>query len=239
MYSRPGYGDSNTAIGRQVATAAQDTALIVTALGHDGFVTAGWSGGGPHALACAALIDGCKAAGVIAGPAPRDAEGLDWLAGMAQDNLDEFDLAGLGGEEFDAFLETVASSVPLLTNASDIAGALGDLLTARDVEAVGAHGIGEYLLAAIQGAVRVGTTGWRDDDVALLTPWGTNPSDISKPVLIWHGTEDRMVPYSHAEWLVSHIPGAVLKRADGEGHLSVASEAVPDIVAFLAGAAGL
>src|SRR5580658_3573538 len=91
LYSRPGYGASTPDPGRRVCGAAADLAAVLDGLGVAEFVTVGWSGGGPHALACAALLPGrCLAAATMAGVAPYQAEGLDWLAGMGAENLEEF-----------------------------------------------------------------------------------------------------------------------------------------------------
>jgi pimeloyl-ACP methyl ester carboxylesterase len=70
---------------------------VLDGLGARQFVTVGWSGGGPHALACAALLPGrCLAAASLAGLAPAQAEGLDWVAGMGPENVTEFSAAGQG-----------------------------------------------------------------------------------------------------------------------------------------------
>ncbi len=87
-YSRPGYGGSTprTAPGRYADDVTESVAVL-DALGIDEFVTLGWSGGGPRALACAALLpQRCRAAASLAGVAPYDAPGLDWFAGMAEEN---------------------------------------------------------------------------------------------------------------------------------------------------------
>ena len=100
VYLRPGYGDSERCPGRAVADCAADTAAIADWLGVERFYTAGRSGGGPHALACAALLpDRVIAAATIAGVAPEDAEGLDWLAGMGQEEHRRVrgDAGGRGG----------------------------------------------------------------------------------------------------------------------------------------------
>src|ERR1022692_2058517 len=98
LYARPGYGKSDPQPGRQVADAASDVAAILDQLGAANFVTAGWSGGGPHALASAALLpERCLAVATIAGVAPYAAAGLDWLAGMAADHVPEDGAAAAGG----------------------------------------------------------------------------------------------------------------------------------------------
>jgi pimeloyl-ACP methyl ester carboxylesterase len=95
MYARPGYGESTGQPGRRVAAAAADAVAVLDGLGARQFVTVGWSGGGPHALACAALLPGrCLAAASLAGVAPAQAEGLDWVAGMGPENVTEFSAAG-------------------------------------------------------------------------------------------------------------------------------------------------
>jgi pimeloyl-ACP methyl ester carboxylesterase len=179
------------------------------------------------------------AAAVVAGPAPRDAAGLDWSAGMAQENIEEFGLAEIGGEEFETYLETMASGVQALATPADAAAGLGDLVTDKDREAIVSGGVGDYFIAAFRQATLTGADGWRDDDRAFVADWGVELSTIAKPVLIWHGSEDRMVPATHGEWLADRIPGAELRRAHGEGHVSLAPEALPDVLDFLAKAAGI
>src|SRR5437763_6896651 len=112
VYSRPGYGTSTAKHGRSIADDVKDVEAILGELGAEEFVTIGWSGGGPHALACAALLpDRCVAAATIAGVAPYRAEGLDWPAGMGAENVAEFGAAARGGETLDRFLEEAAGDL--------------------------------------------------------------------------------------------------------------------------------
>src|SRR6516225_272473 len=116
LYARPGYEGSTPDPGRQVAGAAADLGAVLDALGAAEFVTVGWSGGGPHALACAALLPGrCLAAATMAGVAPFTAEGLDWLAGMGEENVTEFGAAAAGEEALTAFLEPEARALAAIT----------------------------------------------------------------------------------------------------------------------------
>ncbi|MGI8446514.1 MAG: alpha/beta fold hydrolase [Streptosporangiaceae bacterium] len=97
MYARPGYGGSTGQPGRRIADAAADITAVLAEVGAQQFVTVGWSGGGPHALACAALLPGrCLAAASLAGVAPARAAGLDWTAGMGPENVTEFKRPGRG-----------------------------------------------------------------------------------------------------------------------------------------------
>jgi pimeloyl-ACP methyl ester carboxylesterase len=84
VVDRPGYGASTRLPGRGVAAAAGDLAVLVGHLGWDRFAVWGASGGGPHALACAAgLGDRIVRCACVVSPAPFDADGLDWLDGMS------------------------------------------------------------------------------------------------------------------------------------------------------------
>ena len=98
-FNRPGYGSSTRLPGRAVADVAADAATVLDHVGARTAVTIGWSGGGPHALACAALLpDRIEAAATIAGVAPYPADGIDYLAGMGAENVEEFN-AALEGED--------------------------------------------------------------------------------------------------------------------------------------------
>jgi pimeloyl-ACP methyl ester carboxylesterase len=219
VFSRPGYGESTPRPGRSVADVAADTAAVLDALGADRFVTVGKSGGGPHALACAALLpERCAAAASVAGVAPFGAEGLDWLAGMGQDNLDEFGAAQEGPDELARFLED-QGKVLATVRASDVAEALGDLLSDVD-RSVLTGDFAEFTAASFRRAVLHGIAGWRDDDLAFVRDWKFRPGD-GAPVAIWQGGQDRMVPYAHGEWLAEHVPGARIHLLPDEGHLSL------------------
>src|SRR3954471_22673877 len=105
-YDRPGYGDSTRARDRRVEACVADVTEIADALALDTFATWGISGGGPHALACAALLpDRVTAAALLASPAPFDADGLDWLKGQAEDNVNEHLTAAQGADELRELLE--------------------------------------------------------------------------------------------------------------------------------------
>ena len=89
-YDRPGYGGSSPQPGRTVADCASDVRAICADLGIDRLAMWGASGGGPHVLACAALLpDLVAAAATLASLAPFDADGLDYFDGMAPENVDD------------------------------------------------------------------------------------------------------------------------------------------------------
>jgi pimeloyl-ACP methyl ester carboxylesterase len=220
LASRPGYAGSTALPGRTVADAAADTIEILDQLGHSRFYAVGWSGGGPHALACAALVpDRCLAAATIAGVAPYEAAGLDWLAGMGPENVEEFSYALEGGAPFDEFLTQSASAARDVTG-SQIADELGGLLSAADRNALSEE-MAEFLAAAMRAALSSGIEGWREDDLAFVRGWGFDVEAPGAPVAIWQGDQDNMVPAAHGAWLAGHVPGARRWLLSGEGHLTL------------------
>ena len=202
-YGRPSYGGSTPLPGRDVASAARDVARIADELGIARFATRGASGGGPHALACGAVLaDRVTGVVCLAGLAPYTEE-LDWFAGMAAPGGLR---AALGGRderarfaETDEFDETS--------------------FTAADWEAL--RGAWASLGADAGRADAAGPDGLIDDDVAFVRAWGFNVAQVGAPVLLVHGGEDRVVPPAHADWLLAHCPRGELWLRPRDGHVSV------------------
>jgi pimeloyl-ACP methyl ester carboxylesterase len=232
MYSRPGYAGSSPRPGRTVADAAGDVAALLDALGAERFLTVGWSGGGPHALACAKLLpDRCAAAALIAGVAPYGADGLDFLSGMGAENVEEFGAALEGKAALTGYLDTQSATLAHVQG-SEMAAGFGDLVS--DVDRAQLTGeFAEYLAESFRTALQTGTAGWRDDDLAFVTDWGFRLDDGRVPVAVWQGGQDRMVPYAHGEWLAEHVAGAEPHLLPDEGHLSLAVGAIEEIMADL------
>jgi pimeloyl-ACP methyl ester carboxylesterase len=219
-FSRPGYATSTPQPGRTVASVVADTAAILDALNEEHFLTIGWSGGGPHALACAALLPNrCTAAATLASVAPYGVAGLDWLAGMGPENIEEFGAAMDGEERLNPYLEREAALLREVTG-SDVAAALGGLVSEVDKRALTGD-YAEVMAQSFRRAVSAGIAGWRDDDLAFTRPWGFDLNTIRVPVAIWQGDEDRMVPFAHGKWLAANIPGARSRLLPGDGHLSL------------------
>jgi pimeloyl-ACP methyl ester carboxylesterase len=231
-YSRPGYAGSTPRPGRSVADAADDVTAILDALGADTFVTLGWSGGGPHALACAALMpDRCAAATSLAGVAPYPAEGLDWLAGMSTENIEEFSAAFKGERALTPKLELMARDLETVRG-TEVAAALGGLVSDVDKAALTGE-FADTLAEAFRRSVSTGIAGWRDDDLAFARNWGFDLETIQRPVAVWQGGQDRMVPFSHGQWLAAHIPTARVQLYPDEGRLSLGGASLDRIVADL------
>jgi pimeloyl-ACP methyl ester carboxylesterase len=219
-YCRPGYAGSDRQPGRNVADCALDAATIADQLGIERFYTAGQSGGGPHALACGALLaDRVLAVATTASAAPYGAEGLDWLGGMGKENVEEVAAYEEGEEALRVFIEAEAEKLRSVA-ADDILEALGDLVSAPD-RAVLTGAFAESQAASLHTALSNGIWGWFDDDQAMLGDWGFDLGAIDVPVTIWQGEEDRMVPFAHGEWLAENVRGARAQLLAGEGHLSL------------------
>jgi pimeloyl-ACP methyl ester carboxylesterase len=214
-YDRPGYGGSTERVGRTVADAASDAAAVADALRVERFAVMGHSGGGPHALACAALLGSRVTAAVaVSALAPPDAEGLDWYDGMIPSGVTSLRAAAAGREAKARFeAEHGADYDPRFT-AADLAALAGDWSWFETVLAPDAPGL-------------------LDDDISYTSPWGFDPARIARPVLLLHGEADGIAPPSHARWLTSRVPDAELRVTPDDGHLSVLGHA-PDALAWIA-----
>jgi pimeloyl-ACP methyl ester carboxylesterase len=223
-FSRAGYGGSTRHVGRSVADVATDVTALLDHLGVERCVTLGASGGGPHALATAALLPE-RVTGVLclAGVAPWEADGLDFLAGMGEDNLEEFALALRGEDALRPWLADQARDLREATPAQ-IVDSLTSLLPQVDRDAIldprGA-GLGEDLAASFAEALRRDVDGWVDDDLAFTRDWGFDLAALGAPAFVWQGDADLMVPASHGAWLAQHVPGAAAHLLPGEGHVSI------------------
>jgi pimeloyl-ACP methyl ester carboxylesterase len=217
--SRPGYGNSTRQPGRSVVDVVADTDAVLAALGATRCLTMGWSGGGPHTLACGARLGAAAAVLVVAGVAPYGADGLEWMAGMGEDNVVEFTAALRGEDQLRPYL-TEQGEVLRDIGAADIVASMESLLPDVDRAALTGE-FGEDMAASFREAVCTGVDGWLDDDLAVATPWGFGLAEISVPVMIWQGSADLMVPFAHGQWLASRLPAAAAHLEEGEGHLSV------------------
>jgi pimeloyl-ACP methyl ester carboxylesterase len=232
--SRAGYGGSDRDAGRRVVDVVADTAAVLAALGAAESVIAGHSGGGPHALACAARLPGVRSALVIAGVAPADLLGDAFLTGMGEENVIEFGTAARGEAALRPYLDEQRSQLADATPEAIIAS-LATILPDIDRAAMSDE-LGDDLAAGMAEGLRLGVDGWLDDDLAFLAPWGFALDEIDVPVSIWQGDADLMVPFAHGEWLAARIPGVDARLLPGEGHLSIAVGAIdPMLDALLAG----
>jgi pimeloyl-ACP methyl ester carboxylesterase len=210
-YDRPGYGGSTRLSGRTIASAAADVAAVADALGLDRFAVAGHSGGGPHALACGALLpDRVTAVAALSSPAPLVADGLDWFANMAPAGAAELRASTAGRTALENHLASADFDPDVFTPA--------DHAALSGTWAVLGDNAGAAMNAGLDGLV--------DDDLALVNPWGFDPAQITAPTLFVHGVRDRMIPSEHGEWLANRCrPRAELWLSPQDGHVSILSRA--------------
>ncbi len=218
--SRPGYAGSSRRRGRSVLSAARDVADVLDSLAIDRFVALGWSGGGPHALASAVLPgERCRAVAVLAGVGPYRMAGVDFLAGMGDENVAEFAAAASGEATLRAWMERHAAAFRAVTGPS-LAAAFGGLVPPVDRDIL-QGAFADELAATVRRALSPGFDGWIDDDLAFMRPWGFELDRIRVPVTLWQGELDLMVPAAHGRWMSERIPGARLAAAPGHGHISL------------------
>jgi pimeloyl-ACP methyl ester carboxylesterase len=235
-YSRGGYGASPRTAGRSVADEAAISAALADYMGHERFFTVGWSGGGPVALACAALLgDRVRSCVALASIAPRVEVGPAWDGFWTPPQLAEWD--ALSGGDLGSLIGDFEEAVAIFSR-----------MTPRRLAAVGGppdqrairHGAAEHiqpgLVRSMRRAVSRGYFGYLDDNLAQARDWGFRVADIRVPVIVRHGELDRLVPIANGRWLADAIPGAKASFHQDAGHGSIALPWA-DVVADLVGAA--
>jgi pimeloyl-ACP methyl ester carboxylesterase len=231
-YDRPGYGGSSAQPGRSVGDAATDVAELLDALDVGRFASTGHSGGGPHSLACAALLpERCVAAAALASPGPYGAEGLDWLEGMGELNVEEFGLALAGPEALEPAIRRNQAEM-FAAGPDELRDALLTVLSPVD-QAAFTPEVGQFMYSVMAEGAGERIEGWRDDDLAFAKPWGFDPADIQVPVLLLQGVHDLMVPPGHGRWLAARIPGVEAEVSGSDGHITLAVSRIPDVHAWL------
>jgi pimeloyl-ACP methyl ester carboxylesterase len=226
-YDRPGYGCSDRHARRRVVDAARDVAAVADVLGLDRFAVVGRSGGGPHALACAAVLcERVTACAALVSFAPRDGRGLDWLDGMVALNRESFasyegPLARYLATHTDALRDRAYLDQVLTPQASSADRAILADPAIRSLmdENFGRAAHDRALVSAGDGSGHV-VAGWLDDLLAIAKPWGFELDAIDQPVLLWHGEEDGFAPVAHARWLGARIRKAQLAVEPGAAHFT-------------------
>jgi pimeloyl-ACP methyl ester carboxylesterase len=222
-HDRAGYGRSDRHRGRNVADEAADVAAIADELGLETFGVSGGSGGGPHVLACAALLpDRVVRAVCIVSVAPLGNPGLteeEWLEGMDAENVKEFNWARAGEDVLTRELEQEQKRIEerVAVDPSTILDTF-ELSESDRAELARPEVMQVISESSAEQAVN-GVGGWVDDDLAFLRPWGFDVGTITVPVLVRYGLTDVLVPPAHGEWLAANVPGAIVEVETSAGHM--------------------
>lgn len=220
VLDRPGYGTSTRLAGRSIRDVVADVVAVADALGWDRFPVWGGSGGAPHALACAALLpERVTRCASVVGPAPFDAQGLDWFAGMSAGNVEEFERAAAGEAAYRPLVRRLAEEAVAAVEAGGVQVAADYDLPAADRRALqarlGEDGYRDRMRATYLG----GVDGWVDDCIAMTRPWGFELTAVEVPVSVWYGADDVLSPRAHAEHLLSVLHGAERRELAAGGHV--------------------
>lgn len=217
-YDRPGYGGSDLAADRSVASCAQDVQTIAETLRIERLAMWGYSAGGPHALASAALLDDLVAAVAVLGSlAPPGAVSLEEAEGSDNEGL-ATDHAALRAELEHRCVEMLGATPETMVRVLQE----DEVLSAADSDAL-TPALAAYLCEVYKVGLAPGVDGWCDDYMAIEKPWGFEIDQIRMPLLVLHGRQDRFVPFAHGEWLAAHVPDAEAWLSDEDGHLTLAN----------------
>jgi pimeloyl-ACP methyl ester carboxylesterase len=213
---RPGYGLSPPLANRDIYAQAADVEAFADHLGLDRFLVVGWSFGGPLALAAGArLPDRIVGVGTIASIAPIDGAGLE---GMGERSF--LELARRDPDELRAQMKDLAASMrqdPATASLSMI----GPLLNDADIEFTLRPEVNPFMMADLAESARADYAGYADDCIAQVADWGFDLTDVSVPVRLAHGTDDRIIPIRHSRYLADVLPKASFTEHQGDGHISV------------------
>jgi pimeloyl-ACP methyl ester carboxylesterase len=236
-YDRPGYGQSGVHRGRSVADAALDVLAIADELNLDSFSVVGRSGGGPHALACAAsekLQPRMRSIAVLVPLAPADADGLAWYDGMSDSNTEEYSTASDPAATKTVAKDLIGRANRIRHDPEFLLRLLHPELTEPDRQIVEDVGIRQLLTDTYAEALRLGAKGWIDDVLAFRKPWGFRLGAIRTPTLLWHGQDDVFSPAAHTRWLASQIPGryCTVELQEGAAHFDAVG-VLPRVLTWL------
>jgi pimeloyl-ACP methyl ester carboxylesterase len=210
-----------------VAADIDDQTQLLDFFGIEKFISIGWSGGGPHAIN---MSRDRRSVGAItlAGVGEWGNSDLDFLQGMGPENHEEFGAALVGEASIE---EWMIKNTPAFKNVTgaDLITSFGGLIGEADKKALTPE-VAEQDAASFRRSLSVSYYGWQDDDLAFVQPFGFELAKINKPILVWQGDDDFMVPKSHSEWLAKHIPTAKLNFVPGHGHISLGESYRKEII---------
>ena len=221
-FDRPGYGGSSPSpFG--LLSVARDALTIADQLGLARFATLGLSGGGPFAIATAAVGgEQVTRIGVASGAGPFQEvpgaiEALSEIDSRAVGLLptNPAEAAATFASGFEPFLAAVNQGDDALRAAFE------PLLSARDRVLFADPVVGGGFIASMHEGLRQGVSGGGWDNVAWVGRWEIEVATVQTPALLWYGDEDLLTPPAHGRWLDEHLPNSRLVIRAGEGHFGL------------------
>ena len=147
---------------------------------------------------------------------------------MSDGNVAEFSAALQGEAALAAYLEKAAGTVGNLQKDA-VMRWIGPAAFAPNTAST-ADQFAEFVASSFRESVSQGIGGWLDDDLALTRDWRFDLAGIERPVAIWHGRKDTLVPFSHGEWLAEHIPHARTSFHEQDDHMTLPVAMLDQIV---------
>lgn len=228
-YTKAGYPGSDKAEWSNVTEAASDFNELVDHLGVDEFVSLGWSGGGPYALA-SSFSAKCKGVELVAAVAPYFEMGADFLIGQAETETIEA-LDNWASSRENALAAAKKDMENIETEWSAETWQTGAEARPRYAQFADAYlKFNAHALPAILNSVVPDVAGYAADSYLLMNDWGFKVSEVVKPTTIWSGSLDKPCPPNHGKWLHSQISGSDWRLLDGQGHMSIMVEAQIEIL---------
>jgi len=233
--SRAGYGASTRLEGRTIGSVVDDTRATLDHFRRGSYAALGWSGGGPHALACGALdATRCRRVVALASVAPQ-VDDFDWTEGMGPENLEEFELAAKGGAPYEEYMKSVGDAMAEMTK-DNVIELMSGLLPDVDRDVLAEDDFRELFADSCRYGFKNTWRGYFDDNRAFLLPWGFDVANIQVPVALFYGDADLMVPPTHGTWLASHLPRVSSHHVAKEGHLSIFANHFDEVATELSAA---
>lgn len=222
---RPGYGLSPNHPGMRIVDFPEDVEALLDELGVERASVLGVSGGGPYALACGWSLKGriCSVA-LVGSIGPPECP-----ARRALDPLNRLGLEAARRAPW-VFRLTLGGLAPILRASGWWVVLLVAMRVApKDRRVLLGSPLGERLAVSFREAFGQAGSGPSRDAALYGQPWGFSLKEVQVPVFIWHGKQDRIVPWEMGEWLSKALPRSVLRILPTDGHFSLAMNRAGEI----------
>ncbi|TRZ72852.1 MAG: alpha/beta hydrolase [Streptomycetaceae bacterium] len=226
-FTRPGYAGSDRKVDHTVISANNDLEEILNHLEVENFVSIGWSGGGPYALA-SGLLERCSGVQLIASVSPYDAEDFDWFQDQSPESIEEAKISVASLADSIAFKQGYYAEIRD-RKAEEFLVEYAKRASFSSFENV-YRAFAEDLSLSLRDALRVGVIGYAEDEYAFLRNWGFEVKDVRVPVVIWQGLDDLSVSPHMARWFNENLCNPTLELLEGQHHGSIMVEKRAEIL---------